>query len=58
VAANLATFGFVLDADDVAAIGKVLAQYRPLEGDCFDLERDRTGRHGRIMKYDLGDAPA
>jgi aryl-alcohol dehydrogenase-like predicted oxidoreductase len=58
LAANLATFGFVLNADDVAAIDKVLAQYRPLEGDCFDLERDRTGRHGRIMKYDLGDAPA
>jgi hypothetical protein len=22
-------------------------------GDVFDLERDRTGRHGRIMKYNL-----
>jgi aryl-alcohol dehydrogenase-like predicted oxidoreductase len=56
--ANLATFGFTLDADDLAAIGQILAECRPLEGDCFDLERDRTGRHGRIMKYDLGDAPA
>ena len=22
-------------------------------GDVFDLERDRSGRHGRIMKYNL-----
>ncbi|WP_159712042.1 aldo/keto reductase [Geminicoccus flavidas] len=56
--ANLATFGFVLDEADQAAIDAVLAQRRPLAGDCFDLERDRAGRHGRIMKYDLGDAPA
>ena len=23
--------------------------------DCFDLERDREGRHGRIMRYDLNE---
>ena len=22
-------------------------------GDVYELERDRSGRHGRIMKYDL-----
>ncbi|WP_027133499.1 aldo/keto reductase [Geminicoccus roseus] len=55
---NLATFGFSLSAADHAQIDEVLRQRRPLEGDCFDLERDRHGRHGRIMKYDLGDAPA
>lgn len=58
VAANVATFGFALDAADRALIQEVLDQRRPLEGDCFALERDRGGRHGRIMKYDLGDAPA
>lgn len=53
---NLATFAFSLNANDLRSIGEILAQRRELEGDCFDLERDRTGRHGRIMKYDLGDA--
>jgi len=42
-----------LDAADVAAVQGVLnARSGPL-GDLYDLERDRGGRHGRIMKYDL-----
>ncbi len=45
-----------LDAADRAAIDAVLAQRTPLDGDVYALERDREGRHGRIMKYDLGDA--
>jgi hypothetical protein len=44
-----------LDAQDRAAIAAVLAERHPLEGDVYALERDRNGRHGRIMKYDLGD---
>jgi aryl-alcohol dehydrogenase-like predicted oxidoreductase len=47
--------GLQLDAADQAALQQVLAQRRKLQGDVYELERDRTGRHGRIMKYDLGE---
>jgi aryl-alcohol dehydrogenase-like predicted oxidoreductase len=50
---NLAVFGFALDATDRAAIGAILARRRGPEGDAYALERDKEGRHGRIMKYDL-----
>jgi aryl-alcohol dehydrogenase-like predicted oxidoreductase len=43
----------VLDESDRAAIDAVLKQSQGPLGDVYDLERDRTGRHGRIMKYDL-----
>jgi aryl-alcohol dehydrogenase-like predicted oxidoreductase len=46
-------FDLVLDAHDHAMIEAALAERRSLAGDVYDLERDRTGRHGRIMKYDL-----
>jgi aryl-alcohol dehydrogenase-like predicted oxidoreductase len=42
-----------LDAADRAAIQAVLRERRGPNGDVFALERDRTGRHGRIMKYNL-----
>jgi aryl-alcohol dehydrogenase-like predicted oxidoreductase len=42
-----------LDAADRAAIDKVLGQRKGPYGDVYALERDRSGRHGRIMKYDL-----
>ena len=29
-----------------------------VDGDTFELERDRTGRHGNIMKYNLSRQPA
>ncbi len=58
LAAHAGLFDFALDRDDTAAIDAVLARARPLEGDTYALERDRDGRHGRIMKYNLGDAPA
>jgi len=56
LAEHAALFSFALDADDTAAIAGVLAQRRALPGDVYALERDRGGRHGRIMKYNLGDA--
>ncbi len=58
LAAHLRAGSLVLDAADRAALGAVLAQRRALEGDVYELERDREGRHGRIMKYDLGRSPA
>jgi aryl-alcohol dehydrogenase-like predicted oxidoreductase len=50
---NLATFRFTLDAADRAAIAALLAQHPGPQGDFYTLERDRTGAHGRIMKYEL-----
>jgi aryl-alcohol dehydrogenase-like predicted oxidoreductase len=38
---------------DRQEIDGILAQRRPLQGDVYELERDRSGRHGRIMKYHL-----
>jgi aryl-alcohol dehydrogenase-like predicted oxidoreductase len=46
-------FELTLTARDRAEIAGVLAQRRALDGDVYTLERDRAGRHGRIMKYDL-----
>jgi aryl-alcohol dehydrogenase-like predicted oxidoreductase len=42
-----------LGAEDLAAIAAVIAQRRGPLGDVYTLERDRTGRHGQIMKYEL-----
>ncbi|HEX2552622.1 MAG TPA: aldo/keto reductase [Microvirga sp.] len=53
LADNLTVFRFALDAEDRAAIGAVLARRGGPQGDTFALERDREGRHGRIMKYNL-----
>jgi aryl-alcohol dehydrogenase-like predicted oxidoreductase len=53
LAGNLAIMSLRLTPSDHAEIGKVLARGLRLEGDVFDLERDRAGRHGAIMKYDL-----
>jgi len=47
-----------LDAADKAAIAAVLAERKGPKGDTFELERDRQGPHGRIMKYDLNTVPA
>jgi aryl-alcohol dehydrogenase-like predicted oxidoreductase len=44
---------FELDSGDLAAIDAVTQRHVGPEGDVFTLERDRQGRHGRIMKYDL-----
>ena len=57
LAAHAGLFDFALDAADRAGIDAVLARARPIEGDTYALERDRDGRHGRIMKYNLGDVP-
>ena len=50
---NLKVFSLTLDRADRAAIDTVLLQRQGPDGDVFDLERDREGRHGRIMKYNL-----
>ena len=51
--ANARIAALRLDADDLAAIAAITGRRRGPEGDVYALERDRTGRHGRIMKYEL-----
>ena len=54
---TLEAFRLALDADDHAAIAAVLAEARGPGGPVYGLEGDRTGRHGRIMKYNLNTNP-
>lgn len=49
-------FAFRLDERDRAAIDSVRRQMKRPPGDVFDLERDRSGRHGSIMKFNLNEA--
>ncbi len=42
-----------LDAEDLGAIEAVTDYRRGPREDVYTLERDRTGRHGQIMKYQL-----
>jgi aryl-alcohol dehydrogenase-like predicted oxidoreductase len=46
-----------LDATDLAAIAAVTDRRRGPHGDVYALERDRTSRHGQIMKYELNSRP-
>lgn len=46
-----------LDADDLTAIAALTDQRDGPHGDVYTLERDRSGRHGRIMKYELNSQP-
>lgn len=54
---NLQIADIALTAADIAAIDRVLADAAPLAGDVYALERDRHGRHGSIMKYNLSQSP-
>jgi aryl-alcohol dehydrogenase-like predicted oxidoreductase len=42
-----------LDAEDLGSIAAVTDYRRGPREDVYLLERDRTGRHGQIMKYEL-----
>ena len=42
-----------LDEDDVTAIAQITNQAQGPGGPFYDLERDKTGKHGAIMKYNL-----
>ena len=54
---TLEVFKVTLDAGDQVAIAKVLDEAPGPQGPVFALERDRDGRHGRIMKYNLNTKP-
>ncbi|MCW1920711.1 aldo/keto reductase [Rhodobacter sp. KR11] len=51
LARNLAISALTLSPQDLAEIAAVKGQTP--EGDTYTLERDRHGRHGSIMKYNL-----
>jgi aryl-alcohol dehydrogenase-like predicted oxidoreductase len=53
LAANVGISECKLTREDHAEIAAVLSQRKGPLGDTFELERDRTGRHGSIMKYNL-----
>jgi aryl-alcohol dehydrogenase-like predicted oxidoreductase len=53
LSSNLAIAELRLRHADHAAIDRVLSERRGPRGDVFALERDRTGLHGAIMKYNL-----
>jgi aryl-alcohol dehydrogenase-like predicted oxidoreductase len=51
--ANVAAACLALTAEDVEKVEAVARQRSGPVGDVYELERDRTGRHGAIMKYNL-----
>ena len=53
LSANARIGAVELNPGDLDAIEAVTRRHVGPEGDVFTLERDRQGRHGRIMKYDL-----
>ncbi len=44
-----------LDAEDHARLDPLLARRTGPPGDCYDIERDKDGRHGRIMRYNQNE---
>ena len=46
-------FALSFDQADTAAIDSLRSEMHRPDLDVFDLERDKSGRHGRIMKYNL-----
>ena len=48
---NLRVFDFSMTDDDYDLIDTILKKSTILNGDCYDLERDKTGHHGSIMRY-------
>jgi diketogulonate reductase-like aldo/keto reductase len=53
LAANVAAAGLVLTDEDRAEVEAVAGRRRGPVGDVYALERNRNGRHGSIMKYNL-----
>lgn len=56
IAANLAIGAIDLTEADRAALTAVVPEDCGPEGDVYAVERDRHGRHGAIMKYNLNEA--
>ena len=54
---NLAVSAIMLSDRDLGEIAAAIGAQAPLAGDVYALERDRTGRHGAVMKYNLNKGP-
>jgi hypothetical protein len=54
---TLEIFNIEFDDQDHAELNQILHQSNGPTGEVFALERDRNGRHGRIMKYNLNAKP-
>lgn len=54
LAETKAVFDLRLDDGDLDAIAAVLGRRTGPTGEIYGLESDKAGRHGRIMKYNLG----
>lgn len=54
---TLEVFDLSLDTEDRTRISAILDAAPGPQGPVFGLERDRGGRHGRIMKYNLNANP-
>ena len=57
LAAHEGVATLALDTADLASITAVTGRRGGPAGDVYTLERDRTGRHGQIMKYELNSIP-
>jgi aryl-alcohol dehydrogenase-like predicted oxidoreductase len=53
LASHRRLFDFALDAEDLAMLARIDHRRLGPAGDVYDLERERDGPHGRIMKYEL-----
>ena len=53
--ANVRIFETTLDEADRTTIDAVLARRHGPNGEVYGLERDRLGRHGKIMRYNLAE---
>ncbi len=58
LARNLEVGALALTARQHAALEHAAEALNPIAGDVYTLERDRTGRHGAIMKYNLNQGAA
>ena len=56
LARNVAISSLTLTAQDQSEIAAIHDQSHVPDGDTYALERDRTGRHGSIIKYNLNAA--
>lgn len=54
---HLRVMDLELDDADLAVLDAVLSRRNPSVGEPYTVERDLEGRHGRVMHYDLSDAP-
>lgn len=57
LADTVGVFALRLTDEDAREIAAVTAGRAGPAGDCFGLERDRDGPHGRIMNYELNAQP-